>query len=42
MQENKEEIKIVVIQPGAESEEIFELLKQNNLLFALTSKLINV
>ncbi len=31
LQENKKEIKIVVIQPGAESEEIFELLKQNNI-----------
>ena len=31
LQENKKSIKIVVIQPGAESSEIFEYLKQNNI-----------
>jgi predicted CoA-binding protein len=42
LQENKKNIKIVVIQPGAESTEILEYLKQNNIEYIEACLLIGL
>jgi len=42
LKENKKDIKIVVIQPGAESDEIFQFLKQNNIDYIEACMLLGI
>ena len=42
LKENKKEIKIVVIQPGAESEEIINYLKENNIEYIEACVLLGI